>query len=106
MRRIISLISVLLLTATLLAPANAALAAAAKKTHDKTVEVVSADAAAKTLTLKDDKGENMTVPVEGRALDKLKTLKGGEKVTVTCEDDDKGEHKGIIAIKPMKGASK
>ena|SRR5437867_10471960 len=106
MKRIISLISALLLTAMLLAPANTALAAAAKKSHDLTVEVVSADATAKTLTIKDDKGENKTVPVEGKAVDKLKHLKGGEKVTVTCEDDDKGEHKGIIAIKPVKTASK
>jgi hypothetical protein len=29
----------------------------------------------------------------------LKTLKAGEAVTLTCQDNEKGDHEGISAIK-------
>ena len=74
------------------------------KTHDLTVEVVSADAKAKTLTIKDENGQPKSVPVMGKAIASLATLKAGDKITVTCQDNDKGEHQGITAIKVAKGA--
>jgi hypothetical protein len=62
-------------------------------------EVVSVDLTAKTLTFKDDAGTSKTVPATGKALDSLKTLKAGDKVVLTCTDNDKGEHQGVSAIK-------
>jgi uncharacterized protein (UPF0333 family) len=65
--------------------------------HDVAAEVVSVDAANRTLTLKMEKGEQ-TVPVEGKAVASLKNVKAGEKITVTCKDVG-GEHKSVTAIK-------
>jgi Cu/Ag efflux protein CusF len=70
--------------------------AAAAKTHIVEAEVVSADATAKTLTIKGD--PNKTVPVDASAVASLKTLKAGEKVKLTCRDNDKGEHEAITHI--------
>jgi len=69
------------------------------KSHPVNGEVVSVDLQGKTLTVKNEKGENMTAPVMGKALDSLKTLKVGDKVILTCLDNEKGEHQGITAIK-------
>jgi hypothetical protein len=71
--------------------------ATAVKTHVVEAEVVSADATAKTLTIKGE--PNKTVTVEGAALAQLKDLKMGEKVKLTCRDNDKGEHQAITDIK-------
>jgi hypothetical protein len=65
-------------------------------------EIVSVDATAKTITIKDEKGEQHTAPVLGDAVASLATVKAGDKVTLTCLDDDKGQHQGVTAIKPMK----
>ncbi len=81
---------------------QAALVKAAGKTHDMTTQVVSVDLEKKTVTFKDDKGGNQTAPVLGKALESFKTLKAGDKVTLTCQDNEKGEHQGIIAIKVAK----
>ncbi len=67
------------------------------KTHIVEAEVVSADTVAKTLTVKSDKGES-TMKVVGAAAMRLKTLKAGEKVKLTCRDNDKGEHEAITHI--------
>src|SRR5262245_36399827 len=69
------------------------------KTHDMMAEVVSIDEKAKTITLKDEKGENHTAPLLGAAASEAKALKAGDKVTVTCQDNDKGDHEGVTAIK-------
>ena len=71
-------------------------AAAVAKTHVVEAEVVSADVTAKTLTIKGD--PNKTVPVDAAAVASLKTLKAGEKVKLTCRDNDKGEHEAISHI--------
>lgn len=98
------------------APAKPAAATVADKTsakletkamtHDVTAEVVSINAEKKEITLKDDKGESHTAPVEGKAIAELKTVKAGEKVTVTCRDNEKGEHQAVTAIKPAAATSK
>lgn len=81
-------------------------AAAKSMTHDVTAEVVSTDVAKKEITIKDDKGESHTAPVEGKAVAELKTVKAGEKVTVTCRDDEKGAHKAVTSIKPAAATGK
>ena len=74
-------------------------ALAAGKTHQVKGTVVSTDEAAKTITIKDDKGEEKTAPVMDKAVSELKNVKAGDKVTLTCHDNDKGEHEGVTAIK-------
>ena len=69
-----------------------------------TAEVVSVDAAKNTITLKGEK-ENHTAPVDAKAAGALKTVKAGDKVTVTCWDNAKGEHEKVIAIAPAKVAA-
>ena len=73
--------------------------AGAGKNHDMKGEVVSVDEKAKTITIKDENGENHTAPLLGKAVDEAKTVKAGDKITVTCKDNDKGEHEGVAAIK-------
>jgi hypothetical protein len=85
------------------APAKAAEKAPAVKTHEVTAEVVSVDAVKNTITLKGEKGNN-TAPVEGKALASLKSIKAGEKVTVTCRDNEKGEHQAVTEIKAAPAA--
>ena len=75
---------------------------AAGKTHDVTGTIVSVDTENKKITFKDEKGEEKTAPVMGKAIDDLKTIHAGDKVTLTCTDSDKGEHLGISAIKVAK----
>jgi Cu/Ag efflux protein CusF len=71
--------------------------AQAAATHEVKAEVVKADAAAKTITLKAE-GKEMTLPVEGDAVAQIKELKAGEKVTATCRDDSSGAHKAVTKI--------
>jgi len=77
--------------------------ATAAKTHDVTAEVVSVDAANKTITIKGEK-DNTTAPVEGKAIAALKNVKAGEKYVLTCRDDEKGAHQAVTAIHPAAGA--
>lgn len=68
------------------------------KTHDVKAEFVSGDSDAKTVTVKDAEGNTLTLPVEGKALESLKSFKAGDKVTLKCRDNDKGEHQAISSI--------
>ena len=77
--------------------------AAPVKTHDVEAEIVAIDATAKTITIKGN--PDNTVPVEGRALTALKGHKAGDKVTLVCRDNEKGEHLGVVGIKPAKPAA-
>jgi hypothetical protein len=67
------------------------------KTHVVEAEVVSADATAKTLTIKGET-ENKVLKVDAEAAAHLKMLKAGEKVKLTCRDNEKGEHEAITKI--------
>jgi Cu/Ag efflux protein CusF len=97
MKKLGSILSAILIAALVLTiPATAF---AAGKTHDMTAEVVSIDAKAKTITLKDEKGESHTAPLLGAAIGEAKALKAGDKVNVTCQDSEAGEHEGVKAIK-------
>jgi uncharacterized lipoprotein YajG len=67
------------------------------KTHVVEAEVVSADAKANTLTIKGDP-ENKVLKVDAVAATHLMHLKAGEKVKLTCRDNEKGEHEAITKI--------
>jgi hypothetical protein len=67
------------------------------KTQAVEAEVVSVDVEGMTITIKGET-ENKTLPVAETALASLEELAGGEKVTLTCEDDEKGEHRHVVAI--------
>jgi hypothetical protein len=87
-------------------PAKPASAPAAKPaTHTVQAEVVEYDAAKHTLTIKDDKGETSSAPVEGRAMSQASHLKKGEKVMLTCRDNANGELQAVTAIRPAKAKS-
>ena len=69
-------------------PADAAQAAEAKKppkTHKVEAEIVSADIEKKTLTFKTTAGEKSAL-VGPLAMYRLKKVKAGDKVTLTCKD--------------------
>ena len=85
-------------------PAEAKTATAAKaaeklagKTHEVDAEVVSADTAKNTLTIKGE-SDNKTVPVDAKAAASLKDVKAGDKVSLTCWDDAAGAHQKVVAI--------
>jgi Cu/Ag efflux protein CusF len=80
------------------------LVSAAGKTHDMAGTIVSVDTDGKKITFTDDTGTNLTVPVLDQAVGSLKTLKAGEKVTLTCQDNENGDHEGVSAIKVAKAA--
>jgi len=67
------------------------------KTHEVKAEIAAVDATAKTITIKGET-ENKTVPVKGKAVAGLKDLKAGDKVTLTCQDNEKGEHQAVVGI--------
>jgi tRNA(Arg) A34 adenosine deaminase TadA len=85
-------------------PAAEKPAAKAGKTHKVEAEVVSADVEKKTLTFKSE-GAEKTAPVGAMAVYRLKKVKAGDKVTLTCKDDDKGEHQEITMIRPAAAAA-
>jgi len=106
MKRLAMLLAVVFVVGSVLAAAGEEPAKAMGKTHDMTVELVSVDLEGKTITIKDDQGKTQTAPMLGKAVEKLKTLKAGDKYTLTCQDDAKGDHLGVSAIKPAMAAAK
>ena len=70
----------------------------AKSYHEASYTVVSVDVEGQTITLSDDNGEEFTSVVMGHALDKLSDISYGVRVTITCQDNAKGEHEGIVDI--------
>ncbi|MFN7971541.1 MAG: VCBS domain-containing protein [Acidobacteriota bacterium] len=94
MKKLIPVFTMLFVSSVVLAGDAAA---PAGKTHEVKATVVSVDAAAKTITIKVD-GADKTVPVMGSAVETLKTVKAGDNVTMTCQDNEKGEHQGVTGI--------
>jgi hypothetical protein len=101
MKRISILLSLSLALAFVAAPLWAT-----ERTHEVSTEVVSVDAKAHTITIKDEKGAAKTVPVLEHARGSLASLKAGDKVTLTCTDDEKGVHQGVSAIRVAPPAPK
>ena len=103
MKKLAVLLSLALATVATAPLAHAAAKAPAKapaatgKSHEVQAEVVSADVAKSTLTIKGDT-DNKTVPVDKKAAASLKTVKAGDKVTLTCWDNAKGEHVKVTHI--------
>jgi hypothetical protein len=92
----------LVLTTSMAYAGSSKPAAPKAKTHVVATEVVKADIAGKTLTVKGPNNSQMTMPCEGRAVSELNAVKVGEKVDVICRDNDKGEHQAIVGIKAAK----
>ncbi len=76
-----------------------AIAGPNEKTHDLKAEIVSYDAKAKTLTIKDETGKQKTVPVLDSATATIATFKAGDKVVLTCADKENGDHLGVSAVR-------
>lgn len=72
------------------------------KTHEMNATVVAYDQASKMITIKDDQGQEHKAPVSGAALLVANSVKAGAKVTITCQDNEKGEHKAVVGIAPAK----
>ena len=79
-------------------------AVAMGKTHDMKGTVVAVNVEGKTITFKDDSGASVTAPVLDAAAGTLKNVKAGEYVTLTCQDNEKGEHEGITRIQAAPAA--
>jgi len=62
--------------------------------------VVSVDATQSTITFKDEKDQTATWKAEGKAANRLKNLKAGDKVKIHYTVDDKGAPKAAVAIRP------
>lgn len=71
--------------------------------HTVDAEVVSADAAKMTITLKVD-GEEKTAPVSILAKNRLTQVKAGDKVKVSCKDVE-GQHTQVVSIRPAAAAA-
>jgi Cu/Ag efflux protein CusF len=97
MKRFGSIVATVLIAALVLAVPVTAFAGG--KTHEMTAEVVSVDAKANMITIKDEKGESHTAPLLGAAIKEAKNFKAGDKVVCTCQDSEKGDHEGVTAIK-------
>jgi len=79
-------------------------ASAVGKTHDLKGTIESVDLKEKKITFKDESGTSMTAPVLGNAVASLKSVKAGQAVTITCQDNENGDHEGVSAIKVEKVA--
>jgi hypothetical protein len=104
MRKVAVLMLAVLVAGLMVVQANPAIAAG--KTHDMKGTVVSADVEGKKLTFKDESGTSITAPVLDSAAASLKTVKAGEQVTLTCQDNEKGDHEGISKIVVAAAAKK
>ncbi len=98
-------LTLLLLLAVGLA-VHAAPSLAPDNTHEISAQIVSTDTDNQTITYKvEGEDEESTMSVIGKAMEKLKDLKAGDKVVLVCQDDEDGQHQGIIEIKPVKPLS-
>lgn len=71
-------------------------ATAPVKAENVDAEIVSVDATAKTITIKGEK-ENKTFNVDAKAIASLKSVKAGEKVTLTVANNAVTEIKAAAA---------
>ena len=94
----VALLSVLVLVIGLVA-LPAAAGEQKKGEHDMNVSFVSCDAKAKTMTFKTADGEQKTAPMVDTVAKSCSNMKAGEMVTITCTDNEKGEHQTISNMK-------
>lgn len=132
------ILAVLAIAALVVAPVATAYAAdkdkpaqsQSGKTTEKQITVVSVDADAKTLTYREagatgttpsqpgtpgapgtpsaGAGNEKTVPVTGQAINKLKQVRPGQQITVSCTTNDTGEISSISDLKfePASGSTR
>jgi len=99
----VAFISVLALVVCLVvAPAFAS--DAKKNEHEMNVSFVSCDAKAMTMTFKMDDGQSKTAPMMEKVAKSCPTMKAGTMVTLTCKDNDKGEHEAVSDMKTAMAA--
>jgi len=87
----------------------------ATATKELTVQVVSTDPVAKTITVRKEgdvartepptASNETTLPVESQALSALKTVTAGEKVKITCRTNSAGTETAVTAIKKSSSSS-
>jgi hypothetical protein len=68
-------------------------------THEVLAKVVSLDTKAKTITYLGSDGQTKTAPFFGKAIRQTRWVKVGGTYVLVCEDNAKGEHLGIHAIR-------
>lgn len=89
-------------------PAKPEIQKSAGATKELAAQVVSTDLMGKTITVKrSDFGatgakQETTLPVEGAALDALKTVNPGESVKLLCRTDSMGKETAVTAIQKDK----
>jgi Ni/Co efflux regulator RcnB len=107
MKRVLSLILMVLVGLMLTTGAAGAAGRKSAKTrlHTITAELVSVDTAAKTCTIKDDKGVSKTITLRGKALQKASHFKAGDKVTLRVREDRTGEPRSVTAMRAAKSGS-
>jgi len=88
------------------APAAKAPAMKPAKAAPMKVEVVSTDPTAKTITVKDSSGSNVTLTATGTAVASLAKVKGGDWVLVTKSDSNATKITKVKATGAMKGKAK
>ena len=77
-------------------------AGAGHKVHDVTATFVSADPKTNQFKVKLDDGSTSTGLAEGEAAKSLASLKAGDKIAVTCKDDEAGKHISATSIRALK----
>ena len=97
MRNLAAVMCALFVAGLILGVATPAMAGG--KTHQVKATVVAVDAEHNQITIKDETGAEKTAPVMDKAVEELKNLKACDKVTLTCKDNEAGEHEGVTAIK-------
>jgi phage baseplate assembly protein gpV len=77
------------------------------KTHEIPAEFVAYNDATQTLTIK-GAPENKTLPVDAMAVPAVKNLRSGQKVTLVCRDNEKGEHQAVagVMVNPAKAPAR
>lgn len=77
-------------------------AAGGFKYHEVKGTFVSGDPKTNEFTIKFDDGSTSTGKAEGKAIKQAAALKPGDKIELTCKDNDKGEHLAATQIKVLK----
>jgi hypothetical protein len=111
MRKLLSLIALVLVASFASAqdpaanpPARPETQKAAGATKELTAQVVSTDLMGKTITVKRSDitsagaKQETTLPVEGAAVDALKTVNPGESVKLLCRTDSMGKETAVTSI--------
>lgn len=100
MRKHMTALGILLVTAIPLALGGTLMAASKSSMSELTTEVVSINLDQQTVTLKGSDGKTITLPVQGEALASLKSQKvtTGDKVIATVQDNGQGKQEVVTKL--------